>query len=161
VTPDRHAIIERRGTFFAQELRVAWAEDPKRRPVRGVEARRRASSTTRRRPSPVPRRARGCAFQRPRRHHAGGGGPPADDRRELTAVQNRATGSRTPAMNSPRPCRSRRHPFFAGEFVGTPRTALIRVPTKLPVLHQRSHGDRLRVEELEEKARGLLGSLLR
>lgn len=50
--------------------------------------------------------------------------------------------------------------FFADEFVGTPRTALVRVPTKLP-RPPRSHGDRLRGEELEEKARGLLGSLLR
>ena len=37
VTPDRDAIIERRDTFLAQEIRVAWAEGPERRPVRGVE----------------------------------------------------------------------------------------------------------------------------
>jgi hypothetical protein len=50
--------------------------------------------------------------------------------------------------------------FSADEFVGTPRTEVVRVPTKVPG-PPRSHGDRLRGEELEEKARGLLGSLLR
>jgi hypothetical protein len=110
-------------TLFAQKLRVAWAEDPKRRPVRGVEARRRLRlprgvghlqcedelhvlglagggldgkvgvlvSVDEEETAAAPSNDREASRRR--------GASPADDRRELTAVQNRATGSRAGAMN--------------------------------------------------------------
>jgi hypothetical protein len=206
-------------TLFAQKLRVAWAEDPKRRPVRGVEARRRLRlprgvghlqcedelhvlglagggldgkvgvlvSVDEEETAAAPSNDREASRRR--------GASPADDRRELTAVQNRATGSRARAMNelvgkerwrrawsdgvtrgrshrrdratrlrarprdvAPPDPSSERDPRPTSSGHPGPRSSAYRPNSPGP---PRSHGDRLRVEELEEKARGLLGSLLR